>query len=290
MRLAVKIVLRCARVFSLVVLAGLGTIILMRVAPGYFSDEREMDSQYSAVGRAAVDARQSAEGSALDSIKLTVSEWGRGQLGVSRHYDVPVKELIHARAAATFKLLAVAVAAGWLFSFAAAVLLAARRTTRGEALIAGSTALLLAAPAGVLALICLLTDKDGPTIVLAFLVAVRDFKLLYRMLSAAMRTPQILFARAQGLRFAQIVRVHLIRGVGRELLAMGMMSIAVALSAVVPVEVIFDVPGLGQLAWNAAMNRDLPVLVAITVLMATCVGVASLFADAGRTEEAAQCA
>jgi ABC-type dipeptide/oligopeptide/nickel transport system permease component len=37
------------------------------------------------------------------------------------------------------------------------------------------------------------------------------------------------------------------------------------------------VPGLGQLGWSAAMNRDLPVLLAITLLMAlavTCAGMA----------------
>ena len=38
-----------------------------------------------------------------------------------------------------------------------------------------------------------------------------------------------------------------------------------------PVEVIFGVPGIGQLAWNAAMERDLPVLLAVTLLMSLCV-------------------
>jgi peptide/nickel transport system permease protein len=43
------------------------------------------------------------------------------------------------------------------------------------------------------------------------------------------------------------------------------------LSALVPVEVLFNVPGLGQLAWNAALNRDLPVLLAVTLTMAIAV-------------------
>jgi peptide/nickel transport system permease protein len=47
----------------------------------------------------------------------------------------------------------------------------------------------------------------------------------------------------------------------------------------VPVEVIFSVPGLGQLAWNAAMNRDLPVLLAVTTIMAIAVSVAGMPAD-----------
>jgi len=43
------------------------------------------------------------------------------------------------------------------------------------------------------------------------------------------------------------------------------------------VEVVFNIPGIGQLAWNAALNRDLPVLLAVTILMSlsvTCAGLA----------------
>jgi peptide/nickel transport system permease protein len=46
------------------------------------------------------------------------------------------------------------------------------------------------------------------------------------------------------------------------------LSIVTALGAIIPVEVLFGVAGVGQLAWNAAMNRDLPVLLAVTALMA----------------------
>jgi len=44
----------------------------------------------------------------------------------------------------------------------------------------------------------------------------------------------------------------------------------------VPVEVIFNVPGAGQLAWNAAINRDLPVLLAATMMMAVAVTLAGM--------------
>jgi peptide/nickel transport system permease protein len=45
------------------------------------------------------------------------------------------------------------------------------------------------------------------------------------------------------------------------------------------VEVIFNVPGVGQLAWNAAMNRDLPVLLAVTMIMAIAVTLAGMTSD-----------
>ena len=56
-------------------------------------------------------------------------------------------------------------------------------------------------------------------------------------------------------------------------------TIILALSALVPVEVVFSIPGLGQLAWNAAMNRDLPVLLAVTMIMAVAVTFAGMTAD-----------
>jgi ABC-type dipeptide/oligopeptide/nickel transport system permease component len=55
----------------------------------------------------------------------------------------------------------------------------------------------------------------------------------------------------------------------------------------VPIEVVFTVPGVGQLAWSAVMNRDLPVLVAVSLLMACVVGFAGMLSTRTVTLEAA---
>ena len=49
----------------------------------------------------------------------------------------------------------------------------------------------------------------------------------------------------------------------------------------------FFVPGLGQLAWSAVINRDLPVLVAVSLLMACAIGVAGMLSGQKQTLEAA---
>ena len=41
-----------------------------------------------------------------------------------------------------------------------------------------------------------------------------------------------------------------------------------AIGAAIPIEAICDTPGLGRLAWNAAMARDLPLLVNLTMVIA----------------------
>lgn len=286
-RLALALSLRLLRVISLVFLAALGSGILIRCSPGYFTEAREMDAAYAEGARTQLSAQRTTEGSVPTLLSSQLHSWMRGDLGRSRHYDVPVIDLLRERARTSARLLLQATLTGWALAATCALLLSARRTHRGELLIAGWTAALLALPVGVLATISLLLNKAGPVSVLAALIAVRDFKLLYRMLRISWRAPYVLYARAQGLSVAQITRVHLLPVMSRELLALAVTSFVVALSSVVPIEVIFDVPGLGQLAWTAAMNRDLPVLVAVTGCLAGAVGLASLLGTPDHTAELA---
>ena len=53
-----------------------------------------------------------------------------------------------------------------------------------------------------------------------------------------------------------------------QLAALAGISVSLAFGASIPIEVICDTPGIGQLAWQAALDRDLPLLVTITVLVA----------------------
>jgi peptide/nickel transport system permease protein len=201
-----------------------------------------------------------------------------------------VTELISSRTKKTAKLLASGVSCGWLLALTFALPLSARRTRSGEGFIVAPAAILLAIPIGALATACLLSNMGGPILVLTALIGVRDFKLVYRLLRQTWNRPHFLFAHAQGFSTKQVVRVHLLPGLTSELFALATMSIVLALSAIVPVEVIFDVPGLGQLAWSAAMNRDMPVLLAVTLLMAGCVGIATLIAEPTNRTEAVRCA
>jgi peptide/nickel transport system permease protein len=213
--------------------------------------------------------------------------WMHGDLGRSRQFDAPVSSLLHDRIRATARLLAGSILAGWLIALIFALPLSLRRGSSGEIWIALPVALLLAIPAGAMATACLLANTGGPMLVLASVIAVRDFKLVYSLLRQISSAPQLLYARAQGFSTARIIRAHLLPSLPGELLALAMTSFVLALSAIVPIEVIFDVPGLGQLAWNAAMNRDLPVLLAVTLLLAVCIGVAALCSDLANSREGA---
>ncbi len=281
---------RTLRVCSLIVLAMFSTVALVRYAPGYFTDSQELDAQHGSVARAALTQQRLSEGSVGNSLQVLVMGWVKGDFGTSRQFDVPVSQLVHERATSTGKLLVKAVLLGWTWSFSAALLLCARWKRTGESMIAMTSAALLCIPIALMATLCLATELGGPVFVLASIVAIRDFKLLYRVLSNGVRSPAIVFARAQGYSFSHAVRIHLLQALKAEFISLLVASLVVALSAVVPVEVIFDRPGLGQLAWSSAMNRDLPTLLAVIMLMATLIGVASMIAEPTGSQELSTCA
>jgi peptide/nickel transport system permease protein len=132
---------------------------------------------------------------------------------------------------------------------------------------------------------CILAEAGGPVLVLSLLIAAREFKFLRNLLEGAWRSPHLLQGRTQGLSPRALVRMHILPNIAPQLCALATLSIVTALGALVPIEVIFTVPGVGQLAWSAVMNRDLPVLVAISLLMASVVAFAGMLSTRTLTLE-----
>lgn len=285
-----RLLLRTARVLSLVLLSVLGTSALMFAAPGYFTDAGELDAAHASAARAELHdlvGKQASLGSLLHS---ELDSWSHGDLGRSRQFGTPVGILVKERAGHSLRLLISGVLAGWSLALLLAFPFSLSRKGSFDIGVAGFTSLLLALPVGVLATLCLVGNVGGPVLVLAIVVAARDLKVLQRILGNAWRAPYVFHARTSGVSVATIFRAHLLPNMAGELLAVIVLSFTLALSALVPVEVIFDISGLGQLAWSAAMNRDLPVLVAVTALLSACVGIAGCFAERDRSLETIPCA
>ncbi|HUH64688.1 MAG TPA: ABC transporter permease subunit [Terracidiphilus sp.] len=263
-----------ARTLVIVLLVMVGSTILVRLAPGYLSDAREMDSRYADAARVQLSQEAARSHSLMEMLKSEIGEWASGSAGISRQFGVPVSELIRPRLAVTGGLMVRSLALGWILAIAAALISSAGPNP--SALWQAPSTLLLAIPTAAMATLCLLAGSGGPVLVMALLLAARDFKFLHRTLRKAWLGPHVLQARAQGIRTRRILLWHLLPGIAPQLSALATLSIVTALSALVPVEVIFNVPGLGQLAWSAAMNRDLPVLLAITMMMALAVCLAGI--------------
>jgi peptide/nickel transport system permease protein len=265
------------RTLAIVVLVMIGSTVLVRFAPGYLSDAREMDSRYAHVARSELSAEAARSHSITQMLITEIAGITRGSAGVSRQFDVPVMDLIRPRLAVTGELLLRSLLVGWGLALCGS--LVASAGTEPSIVWQTPATLLLAVPTAAFATLCLLAGKGGPVLVMALLIAARDFKFLHRLLRNAWVQPHLLQARAQGIAPQRLLLAHLLPAFVPQFAALASLSLVTALSALVPVEVLFNVPGLGQLAWNAALNRDLPVLLAVTLTMAiavTCSGMSAI--------------
>lgn len=269
MKSAIAVLRRLGRTLALGLMVIAGSTFLVRFAPGYLSDAREMDSRYADAARSELSAEATRSHSISRMLLMEISGSLRGDFGTSRQFAVPVSELIAPRLAVSGDLLLRGIGFAWLLALVAALLSSAGRS---RSLFWQTPAtVLLAIPTAALATFCLLADGGGPVLVMALLLAARDFKFLDHALRKAWLEPHILQARAQGVSTGRALVAHMLPALAPQLGALASLSIVTALSALVPVEVIFNVPGVGELAWNAALNRDLPVLLAVMILMAVAV-------------------
>ncbi len=255
-------------VLLLAVTAALATAVLMQLAPGFFTDEAELNPAYGRAVETQLREQQRSGPGALARTSAILVDWLHLDFGRSRTWDVPVSEIIRSRAPRSLGLLLRALPLSWLLATAAALVWSSRPRPLYELSATLIVAAALATPAGVLATLCILTGRGGPVLVITALLSARLFRFLRGLLQQAWSAPYITAARAFGMPSARI----LLRGVWPQLLPpllpLAGMSLMTALAAIVPVEVLFDQPGLGKLAWQATSNRDLPVLLAVTLLFA----------------------
>jgi len=273
------------RAAALLLVAGIA-MILVRHGSGFDADERDLDPSLGASTRNAIRDQHQADSRLLSYATNLIRGALHGDFGESRSLGTPVRELLAQRGPATLRILATGTAAAWLAGLLWAISLA---IFRAPALAGASTmasACLLCLPTAAIA--ALLLNANWPAeAVLAVSLVPKVFQVSRGLLLQAVGHSEVLAARARGLGTARILGCYVLPRVAAPLLAWLAATAGMAVAAVVPIEVICDVPGLGQLAWKAALARDLPVLVVLTILVAIVIqfsnGAAALVA--GRLEE-----
>jgi len=151
-------------------------------------------------------------------------------------------------------VLALALSAAWMRAFTY------------DALATALSGTLLCIPAAVLALLSVLWNVPG-ALAIALIIFPRDYRYTRNLLAKAYSLPHVLAARAKGISEARILFWHVVPVAGPQLLALAGVSVSLAVGAAIPVEALCGLAGVGQLAWQAALARDLPLLVNITVLV-----------------------
>jgi len=72
---------------------------------------------------------------------------------------------------------------------------------------------------------------------------------------------------------------HVVPLIAPALFALLGVSLSMALGAAIPMEALCDSPGVGQLAWQGALNRDLPLVVNLTLLITLATVLTNLLAN-----------
>lgn len=270
------------RILLTVLLGGLLGATLVRLGPGFGVDARELDSRLNAESLEAIRAERARDNNIVAFYLRYLTGLAHGDFGFSQSLNRPVSELLAERLPLTLISLGYGVFGALALGLTLALLTVWWRAPGAELVPAVLSGLCLAAPAAVIALVFLWI---GPWVANAtrWAITLVVFPHVYRyaknQLAAMSQSPHVLAARAKGLSSWQVLWAHIVTPAAPQLAALAGISVSLAFGASIPIEVICDAPGIGQLAWRAAMDRDLPLLVTITILVALMTLVVNSLAD-----------
>jgi peptide/nickel transport system permease protein len=227
--------------------------------------------------------------------------------GYSYHADVPVKTLIFERLPATVSL-ALGAAVMWVgVGVAVGTISAVKRRSLFDRAAMGSALVAISAPVywlGLLALFLFANDigkihifpgagsyvpltqepvKWFTSLLLPWMVLAASFAAIYaRLLRAnligAMSEDYIRTARAKGLPERTVIR-HGMRAAITPVISAAGVDIGTALGGVILVETVFNIPGIGRLAYESIINADIPMIQGTVLIGAFFIVFANLIVD-----------
>jgi len=262
----------------LTLVGGLLGATLVRFAPGYGMDERELDPRLSEASREAIRSEHRLHSGLFSYYGSWLERAAHGDLGRSEWLDRPIAGLLEERFPLTLRSVFLGVLAAW----SAAIMLAlASLGARGWLVdLAGTltSGFLIALPAAVVALAAMYL-RAPVFLAIAAVTFPKVFRYLRNLLVHAYEQPYVLAARARGVGQARLLIRHVLRLVGPPVAALLGVSISMAFGAAIPMEALCDSPGIGQLAWLAALNRDLPLIMNLTLVVTLVTVAANSAAD-----------
>ena len=264
---------------AVVVLAGgFAAAAFVRYSPGFDVDENSWNPRLSAATSDALHARRQQENRLPVFYARYLRAALRGDFGTSESLRTPVATLLRDRAPVTARL----VLAGTLIGLLAGGLLAwlavwprSAWTEGGAIAVSG---ILLAIPPAVLALGFYFAEAPF-SLAMALTIAPRVFGTMRAILAELKASPELLGARARGVGTLVIASRYVLGNAAPQLASLAGVALVLAIGSAIPIEALCDIPGIGQLAWQAAQARDLPVLCALTLAITLATGIVAMAGD-----------
>ncbi|MCW5983401.1 MAG: ABC transporter permease subunit [Bryobacteraceae bacterium] len=264
-----------------VFLCGLLCATLVRFAPGFSADEALLDVRRGEESLQRLREARAREENIASFYANFLLEYLKGNLGESRLFERPVTELFAQRIPTTARGVSLGLFAGWAAALGAGLIAVRWKSAVAELGTRAGAMILQCIPAAVLGLLLLAAGGRGWQ-VCGFAVALalypRIVQYVLGLLGQGYALPHVVTARAKGAGEWRVLLRHVLPVTWPQLLSLAGVSVSMALSAAIPLEMILDVPGLGQLAWQAALGRDLTLLVNVTLLMSVAIACANMLA------------
>lgn len=275
-------------------LAGIAIAVFMliRIVPGDVVDSMALEGSLDDEAIAALRAELGLDAGTMTQFRIWASRALIGDFGNSLRFDRPASELILAALPTTLGLAALALAAGLALGI---VMAAAAALWPGSALPSLVEILNLwsiALPTFCVGLAAILVFSVwlgwlpvigqwlSPVLILAVDIAGQVAKPLHEDLKEAATASHIRTARAKGLSPARIVLRHLLPNALTTVVALGGLILAGLIGGALTMEVLFGLPGLGTLAYQAISGRDYPVIQAVVLVFAAGVVMVNWATDA----------
>jgi len=219
----------------------------------------------------------------------------QGDLGRSFKRKTQVAEQILARLPATLILMAAAISFELLIGLPAGLFAARRRGTAADKTAMTLSFIGVSSPQFVTGLILFYVfaywlswlPSGGYGFVNVILPAVTlgiagggwYSRMMRSSMVDVLRQDYIRTARAKGLDERNVLFVHAFRNAVLPIVAMIGLDVGIFMSGVVVVESVYGWPGIGQLMWQAIQDRDIPIIMGVTLTAAIFIVLGNLLAD-----------
>jgi peptide/nickel transport system permease protein len=241
-------------------------------------------------------------------MKAYYSDLLHGDLGRSYTNNAEVTDLIRTRLPTTIQLAVGAMVVWLLVAFPVGILSALKRRSLPDRFVMGVTLIAISAPVYWLGLVALyLFDetlgrfpllpgfdsyvpfKDDPSqwfqsMLLPWCVLAASFAAIYARLLRSnllevMDEDYVRTARSKGLRERQVVMKHGVRSAVTPIVTILGIDLGVLLGGAILTETVFNIPGIGRLAYTAITRGDMPTIQGTVVFAAFFIIVLNLIVD-----------
>jgi peptide/nickel transport system permease protein len=255
-----------SRILIVLILGGFLGATLVRLAPGFGTDDEELDSRLSQASIESLRRSHLQDDNLALFYAHYLEQLAVGNLGTSQTLHQPVRQLLAERFPETLKTVGLGLCTGWTAGFSLAIVAVMSRSWLVDLSASLLSSVLLCIPAAVLALLFVIVQAPG-RLVVGLIVFPKIFNYARNLLAQSASLPHVLTARAKGVGNARLLVWHILPVAAPQLFALAGISVSISFAATIPVEVLCDLPGIGQLAWKAAMGRDLELLVDLTMIV-----------------------